>query len=197
MDKKEGILELFLGLIFVALLVIISILVIGMADGKQTAVQTSNSIQNSYNVNSYNQVVQKIPVETSAARNVPVTKRFVERPDYGTHIVSYVRKGYTNSDNYQKSQYLRYTSYGEHTQEKTFFNNYRDEFNVYVVNKDYAGGYFKVKFAFCDYYDNCFSETIEKYIPAKEEAKFTFMDVQNERYKYHNWEYKVFPDVLD
>lgn len=184
MEKDERVLELFLGLIFVALLVIISILVISVADGKQTAVQTSNTIQNSYNVNSYNQVVQKTD-------NIPVTGNVIN-----AKTIVYVRDDYTNYVDHKTDRYLRYTSYGEHIQEKTFFNNYRDEFNVYVVNNDYSGGYFKVKFAFCDYYDNCFSETIEKYIPAKEESKFTFMDVQNERYKYHNWEYKVFPGIL-
>jgi hypothetical protein len=92
---------------------------------------------------------------------------------------------------------LKYSSYGEHKREETIFNNYRDEFKVYVVNKDYEGGYFKVKFSFCDYYDNCFSETIERYISAKEEREFFYVDVHEGKYEYWEWEYKIMAPERD
>lgn len=173
-DEKR-IIELFLGLIFVALLLIVSILVINVSNTKQTAVQTSNVIQNSYNTNSYNQVAQK-PVENTV------------------RTLTYVRDYDFERDSVEK---LRYSSYGEHLRDRAWFDNYKDEFRVYVVNKDYEGGYFKVKFKFCDYYYNCFTETIEKYIPAKEESKFVYLDIQSERYKYNDWEYIVIPDYRD
>ena len=88
-------------------------------------------------------------------------------------------------------------SSGEHFHDKDYFGNYKDEFKVTVVNKDYQGGYFKVQFYFCNYDNNCFSRTISKYIPAKEKKDFAYIDIQNERYKYSEWHYKVFPDEID
>jgi hypothetical protein len=173
-DEKR-IIELFLGLIFIALLLIASILVINISGNKQTSVQMPNVIQNSYNTNSYNQVIQK-PVENTVRTSTYVKAYNFER------------------DSVEK---LRYSSYGEHLRDRAWFDNYKDEFRVYVVNKDYEGEYFKVKFRFCDYYNNCFTETIEKYIPAKEESKFVYLDIQSERYKYYNWEYVVIPDYRE
>jgi hypothetical protein len=106
----------------------------------------------------------------------------------------------TNYRNYDKiyekpieiKSSLDYYSYGNHFKEKTIFNNYRDEFNVYVVNKDYEGGYFEVKFTFCDYYGNCFSESITKYVSSKDKVKFVYLDLQIEKYKYNTWKYVVF-----
>jgi hypothetical protein len=162
-DKK--ILEILLGLIFVGLLLVSSILVINNSSNKQTPIQNTIVIQDSYNVNNY---------ETS---------------NYQKNLVRYYLE--------EKDEiYLKYSSYGEHKISELYFNNYKDEFNVYVVNKDYKPGYFKVRFYFCDYYNNCFYETVEKYIPAKEERKFQYLEIQGEKYKFYEWEYDVIAPTL-
>lgn len=173
--KERTILELLLGLIFVAFLTIIILLIVYIPEQKQTAVQTPNIVQNSYNTLTYNQIVYQQP-------NV-VNENTIKNVDYD----------FSN----QKKEFLKYSSYGQHTKEKTLFNNYKDEFDIYVVNKDYTGGYFKVMFNFCDYYDNCFSETVEKYISAKTEVKFVYLDVQSEQYKYHHWDYYIIAPKID
>lgn len=172
--EERRILELFLGLVFVAILAMIVVLVFYLPDSGRSVPSTSNVISNSYNT--YNVV------------EVPQKEIYVVKNYYDKNI--FLEKNY-------EREYLDYSSYGEHEREETIFNNYRDEFRVYVVNKDYDGGYFKVKFYFCDYYDNCFSETIEKYIPAGEEEKFYYVDVHDGKYKYDEWGYKVFPDRVD
>lgn len=169
--NEKRILELFLGLIFVALLIMIVLLVIYLPTQGQTPA-SSNVISNSYNTNSFNEYAL---VETQ--------NRNYRDKDYG--------------DFHEKRDFLDYHSYGEHSRGKTFFNNYRDEFRVNVVNKDHEGGYFKVKFVFCDYEDNCFSETMEKYISAGEEREFYYVDVHEGKYEYYDWEYKIFPDKSD
>ncbi len=163
--EEKRVFELFLGLIFVALLIIISLLVIYLPG--QTKI-TSKVISNSYNSDSYNdyKIVQK---------------------DKEQKINEYKNYFY-----YEKEGV--YLSYGKHSKNNGFFGNYKDEFKVYVVNKNYMGHYFKVEFYFCDYYGNCFSRTMQKYIPAKQEKMFVYVDVQNEKYKYYKWEYKIFPD---
>lgn len=165
--NEKRIVELFMGLVFVALLIIILLIVVYFPSQKSAG---QSVIQNSYNVNSYNSVTLKTVEES--------------REDSKRNYV-------------KETRFLRYSSYGEHIKERGFFNDYKDEFNVYVVNKDYVGGYFRVRFYFCDYYKNCFSESIEKYIPAKKEARFNYFDVQGEKYRYYDWEYEVFPEEID
>jgi len=162
-DRK--ILELFLGMIFVVLLVGIVLLAVYLPGSEgNSSVGTSNVISNSYNTNYYNY------------------EKFADRNYY---------RDYENIKGY-----LDYKSYGEHSREKTSFGNYRDEFRVYVVNRDYVGGYFKVKFAFCDYYDNCFSETIEKYISSGDEKEFYYVDLHEGKHNYYGWSYRVFPEEI-
>ena len=196
--ERERIIELFLGLIFVVLLIMAVIFVLYFpyfnASG-QTGVQTTsyqfptqvqqNVVTNyiTYNNISYNQASDQITIVT------------IKNRDYG----NYRNYDYDFSNHKNQSYnegYLKYSSRGEHLKEKIIFNNYRDEFDVYVVNKDYQNGYFKVKFNFCDHYDNCFSETVEKYIQAGKEAKFVYLDVQSERYKYSTWTYEVLPEKI-
>lgn len=180
--KEKQVLELFLGLIFVALLVVVVLLAIYLPSSGQNGKYSSPSvIQDSYNSNSYNENNYEVPQNDE---------------------IKIVRLDYYDNDGKQRyfyerdydEEYLCYSSWGERSRRKDFFNNYIDEFKVYVVNKDNEGGYFEVKFYFCDYDDDCFSRTIEKYIPAKEEKVFSYVDAQGEKYKYHDWEYKVFPE---
>lgn len=179
--KEKQILELFLGLIFVVLLVVVALLAIYLPGQNNGKVSSSNVISNSYNSNSFNENYE-VPQKDETIKVVQMNyydndgrQRYFYKKDYDI-------------------EYLGYSSWGEHSRSKDVFNNYKDEFKVHVVNKDHEGGYFEVKFYFCDYDDSCFSRTIEKYIPTKEERVFSYVDAQGEKYKYHEWEYKVFPD---
>lgn len=177
--------ELFLGLIFVVLLVIAILLVLYLPEGsfsssnnKQAVQTTSNVVLNSYNSNSFNE----------------------KSSDFGRRDFDYYKKHgnhWEDESEEKERKYLKYSSYGEHSKEERYFSNYRDTFRVHVVNKDYEGGYFKVRFEFCDYYDDCISRSIQKYIPAKEERTFVYSDIQIEEFKYHDWSYEVFPDEVD
>jgi hypothetical protein len=60
-----------------------------------------------------------------------------------------------------------------------------------VENREYAGGYFKVIFYFEDYYGRRRTESITRYIPAKEERLFLFKDISPEDYEYRAWWYEV------
>ncbi len=172
--NERRVLELFLGLVFIALLIAIVLLVIYLPRQEKTYT-TSNIISNSYNTNSFNEY-DLIETQNRGLRDFD----------------NFDRKYY-----YEKRDLLNYQSYGKHSREKTFFDNYRDEFRVYVVNKDYQGGYFEVEFYFCNYYDDCFSETMKKYISAGDEREFYYVDIHEGKYDYYNWEYKVFPDKSD
>jgi hypothetical protein len=183
MEKQERmILELFLGLIFVAIIGLICVVVLYMPGISKSSGQTiSNVVSNSYNTNSFNQNPKPVYSENKI---VVISRDYNEK----------YHRSYTDDE--KEAKFLDYSSYGEHSMEKTIFSNYKDEFRVHVVNKDYKSGYFGVEFHFCDYYDNCFSRTIKKYISSKEEETFSYVDVHEDKYKYYDWGYKVFPEEI-
>jgi hypothetical protein len=188
--------ELFIGLIFVVLLIIAVLLVLYLPEGnfgsenKRAVQTTSNVVLNSYNSNSFNEKDSGV-----GGRDLVYYRDYRKTLDRDFDYHDSWEKH--DEDGSGERKYLRYSSYGEHERDETFFSNYKDAFRVHVVNRDYQGGYFKVKFAFCDHYDNCISRTVQKYVPAKEEVVFSYSDVQSERYKYHDWSYEVFPDEVD
>lgn len=167
MEKDRRIIELFLVLIFVALLLIASLIVL-TENGKNSS---NEVISNSYNTNTYIDYP-----------NIPLREKVVYN--------------YDNSVVYKKIDYkdFDYTSYGEHSRKKDFIGTYIDEFCVYVRNKEQEGNYFKVKFYFEDFFGKEFDESITKYVKTKEKEEFCFRDVQEEKYKYWDWSYKVFPE---
>ena len=168
MEKRNKIIELFLGMIFIVLLIFVVVFLLYFPDFSQ---QKPNS---------------QTVVQTATSTTTNVVNNY-----YTSQIIYQTTKVFNPETEWRDRDYKEYSSYGQHTKEKTFFNNYRDEFDVYVVNNLYETRYFKVYFKFCDYYDNCFVETIEKYVPAREEVRFVYLDIQSEQYKYNNWEYSI------
>jgi len=166
MENKERIIELFLGLIFIALLLVACAIVL-----TQDSKKTSNVISNSYNTNSYNNY-ENTPEIIRTTKPVYIEKNYLEKVDY-----------------------LDYSSYGKHIKKKDFVGSYVDEFKVYVTNKDFQNGYFKVVFHFENYSGEEFSESITHYIRSGEEKEFRFIDVQFEKYLYDNWYYKVISET--
>lgn len=192
--EDKTLIELFLGLVFVALLVVGTLVVVQA--NNQPNNSPSYNVENSYNQNSYNNYAAK-PV----AKNTSVTQTSVVYDNYRTIYLhdsdyTYRHVDYDRYYNYyhSKKDYKGYFSYGEHKKTETVFNNYKDEFRVHVVNKGKEDRYFKVKFYFCDYEKNCFIENMQKYIHAGEEDVFNYVDIHAKRYKYYDWEYKVFPE---
>lgn len=167
MENDKRIIELLLVLIFMAILLLTCVIVLTQNKEENSA---SSVVSNSYNTNTYNTY-----------------------PDIPKNEVVYK---YTKPVVYKKFYYdeFDYSSYGEHSREKDFIGTYVDEFCVYVRNQEYEENYFKVKFYFEDYSGEEFDESITRYIKAGEKEKFCFKDVQEEKYKYWDWSYKVFPD---
>jgi hypothetical protein len=194
--KEKHLLELFLGLVFVGLLLIAAVLVIYFPDSKST----SNVVQ-SYNSNSFNnyygdsgEIEKKDFVKINYVE--PTYTKIYDKED-NDYRHKYYENPYKRDYGNKDRNYLQYSSWGEREHDKDVFSNYRDKFRVHVVNKDYQAGYFKVRFYFCDYYGNCFTKTIQKYIPAKESRVFEYFDLQKEKFKYYGWKYDVLPGKVD
>ena len=71
------------------------------------------------------------------------------------------------------------------------FGNDIDRYEVYVRNRGYTGGYFKVNFYFKDYYGRTRTESTNRYISPRGESRFVFKDISREKYKYLDWSYEV------
>ena len=66
-----------------------------------------------------------------------------------------------------------------------------DNYEVYVRNEEFKGGYFEVTFYFEDHYGETSRSSVTHYIPAREEKKFFYKDISPQRYKYRDWWYEV------
>lgn len=103
-----------------------------------------------------------------------------------------------NPDKYGFVVYNRdlweYSSYGKHSWEKDFVGTYIDEFEVVVKNEEREGNYFEVEFYFEDSDGDIFTENIVKYVRAGEREVFVYKDIQEEKYRYDDWGYKIFVD---
>ena len=192
MENRERIVELLLGLIFICILLLGVFIVMNEPNKKSSS---SNSVSNSYNTYNYNYQDQTKRTGYESSRDVIYVKDVHHLGTYH-HYKDYDYKDRDYYDYYSRNERsLRYSSYGKHTREKDFAGSYVDEFKVYVKNQDRKNGYFKVKFYFEDYDGNEFTETVTKYIRAGEREEIRFIDVQFEKYKYHDWRYKVIPDT--
>jgi len=99
-----------------------------------------------------------------------------------------------DSDYHKKDdRYLSYDDFGNFKTYKGIVGNKVDNYEVYVRNRDYVGGYFKAVFHFEGYYGNVDSESMTHYIPAREEKRFVLKDISPSRYDYRRWWYEVVP----
>lgn len=201
MEKQERfVIEVLLGVILVVFLIILIFLFTGVS-GKT---QTSTVISNSYNTNTYNSPAPSYSsynpsyssyrlLTTRPSYRNPYSKPYiVSNPDYPyTNKVYYVKDDirYTKSDD----RYLRYYDRSQHKTVKSILGTDIDKYEVYVKNRDYIGGYFKVRFYFEDYYGRTSSYSITNYIKPQEEKRFLFKDVSTYDYKYSGWRYEVIP----
>lgn len=174
------------GLAIVSLIILI-LLVIGISPtGKST-------ITNSYNTNTN---IQRVPLYSSYSypitrtSYVPYSKPYIVQDRYvDTARLYYVR----DDPRYAKSNdgYLRYDDWGRRKVVRGIFGNDIDRYEVYVRNRGYMGGYFKVNFYFEDYYGRIRTESTSRYISPRGDGRFVFKDISREKYKYRDWSYEV------
>jgi hypothetical protein len=92
--------------------------------------------------------------------------------------------------NYDERSLEEYSSWGRHL--KTEFSNYyTDEFEVHVVNNDFQGKYYTVRFYFNDEYGCEKNYEMRKYVFSDEEKEFYFRDINRNRHAYNDWKYEV------
>ena len=146
--------------IFLGLILIVLLLIMILLFAKTS--ETNNStitISNSYNTNSYNNPL------------------ILKNQNY-----DYIKTNYENKN-------LRYISNGEYRRTKVIFGNNINKYNVYVKNKEYAGGYFTVKFYFKDKYGNVKTNSETRYIKPHETRKFSYQKVYDDKTYY--WKYNI------
>jgi len=170
--RDRRIIELLIGAAFIVLLILVVSLVVGISPSKTTITNSYNT----YNIYSAPQI-----------RDVSVKPYIVDRGDYAQ--VYYVPSDFRYAESHDI--YLRYYEEGGLRIVNGILGNDVERYEVYVKNKEYVGGYFKVIFYFEDYYGRTRSESITHYIPAKEEKLFLLKDISPNEYKYRWWNYEV------
>jgi len=175
--KDRRIIELLIGAAFIVLLILVVFLVVGISPSKTT-------ITNSYNT--YN-IYSAPQTRDVSVKPYSVKPYIVDRGDYAQ--VYYVPSDFRYAESHDI--YLRYYEEGGLRIVNGILGNDVERYEVYVKNKEYVGGYFKVIFYFEDYYGRTRSESITHYIPAKEEKLFLLKDISPNEYKYRWWNYEV------
>jgi hypothetical protein len=181
--NEKRMIEILIGAVFIVLLFLVVFLVIGSSQSKITITDSYNTY-NIYPAQQAQYVSAKPYIYTGT---VSVKPYLVDRGDYA-------RIYYVPSDFKYAEPYDRYSRYYESSRLRTskgILGNDIHRYEVYVKNREYAGGYFNVKFYFEDYYGRMKSESISHYIPAREEKLFLFKDISPDRYKYSAWWYEV------
>ena len=181
--RDRRIIEILIGVVFIALLFLVVFIVIGSSQAKTTITNSFNT----YNIYSAPQT-QYVSVKPYIYTDTVYVKPYlIDRGDY-------VKIYYVPSDFRYAEPYDRYSRYYESSRLRTskgIINNDIHRYEVYVKNREYVGGYFNVKFYFEDYYGRTRSESITHYIPAREEKLFLFKDISPDRYKYRAWWYEI------
>lgn len=218
--RDRMLLEAVIGVIFVVFLVLASVMVVSAYKNPETATKTT--IINSYNTNSFNTypsqtthsqtapsvhatqyatssdyLSQKRYSSSSYYTNYPsrtsAKPYIVDREDYSRVYYTRDSSEYKDTKSYSDDRYLTYDDSGNFRIYSGIVGNRVDNYEVYVRNREYVGGYFKTIFYFEDYYGNVDSESMTHYIPAGEENRFVLKDISPPRYKYKTWWYDVVP----
>ncbi|MCX6749668.1 MAG: hypothetical protein NTW17_02910 [Candidatus Pacearchaeota archaeon] len=175
--KERFVIEIIAGVILVAFLILISVVVINASEGSETKI--TNSF-NTYNINTE-------PVKTDSGLKPYIVD------DRNHAKVYYIEDN--SKEIIPEKRDLQYDSWSEYGKVKGIFGNDIARYDVYVKNKDYTGGYFKVIYYFEDYEDDISTESYNYYIGPREEKRFTFKDVTPSRYDYKKWGYEIKPQT--
>jgi len=182
--NERRMIEILIGVVFIALLFLVVFIVIGSSQAKTTITNSYNT----YNIYSTPQAQYVSARPYIYTDTVYVKPYIVDRGDYAR--VYYVPRDFRYAEPYDR--YLRYYELGRLKESKgLIFGNDIHRYEVDVENREYVGGYFSVRFYFEDYYGRTKTESITHYIPAKEEKLFLFKDISPDEYKYRAWWYEV------
>ncbi len=178
--------EILAGVAFIALLILAVFIVIGLSQPK---VRITDSY-NTYNIYQTEPQTQYVSAKPYIYADTVYAKPYiVDRGDYAR--IYYVPRDfrYAESDD----RYSRYYDVSRFRASEGVLGNDIHRYEVYVKNREYTGGYFKVRFYFEDYYGREKSESVTYYVPAREEKLFLFKDISPDRYEYRSWWYEVKP----
>jgi hypothetical protein len=171
-DHKK--VEYVLGALLVFILLFVSIFIINTAGASKATTPQTNSIviTNSYNTITYE--------DNNDRYDQNDNYRYIRDRD---HDERYNR-------NYDED--VRFSSHGEHKFIEGMFGQKISRYNVHVENKESHGEYFTVKFYFYDDDRDLTRVTSStKYVRAHDEETFKHQNVNENRYEYDSWEYKV------
>ncbi|MEK6847938.1 MAG: hypothetical protein AABX50_02340, partial [Nanoarchaeota archaeon] len=150
------------------------------SEGSEVTIENSF---NTYNINT---------AQPSYVRPAYTEPYIADRSYSKPYIIdrTYSGKPYIIDDD---KRYLKYDSWSRNRAAEGLFGNSIDNYEVYVQNLDYTGGYFKVVFYFEDYYGNSESEAMTEYIGPRDEEKFVIKKLSSSRYEYRTWRYSIQP----
>ena len=161
-------LEISAAAVFVAILVLVSLIVVSYSGNHGT------TITNSYNTYNYN-------INVNSA-------------DYA---LSYPSLGYAVNPNShppvytETNRYLQYSSWSAYEMTYSVLGTPIADYNVYVKNEENLGGYFKVTYYFDDYDGTQESASETYYIGPHQQQKMVYKDVSPSEYKHGGWHYSV------
>lgn len=167
--ERDKVIEVLLGLISIVLLLLLVFFVISISDNSEP------NITNSYNVNSYN--------------TYPEQRINTLRNNYDSNPYYFIDYEYYDIESGKR--YLKYSDYSRIKKYDAFIGDDVNDYEVYIRNREYVGGYFKVVYHFEDYYGRDKSYTMTHYIPAREQKKFFFRDVTPNKYEHEVWWYTI------
>ena len=153
--REKRLLEVVLGSVLVIILILASVMVVSASKGSET----ETTITNSYNTYNYN--INAIPSRSYVESSYNGKPYYIDETfkdyddDYRINRIYYDDDW--NEDDGEKEfkeeeRHLRYSDEGNLKVAKGIVGNRINNYEAYVSNKDYVGGYFKVVFYFEDYY---------------------------------------------
>ncbi len=183
---KDRVVEIFAGLSLIVFLILLVLFVFAFTGQNQT-------ISNSYNINTYNTQPKTQKVYTTPINTYKVYERHTipSTHSYRPYFISDGRTYITDAKYTKSTEHsLRYIDKSYYEKFESVFGTPIEKYIIHVKNREYKGGYFTVKFYFKDYYGKTESETMTKYIPARQEKIFLLKDI-NSKHEYQTWYYEV------
>jgi|SRR3990172_1126519 len=181
-SRERFVIEIVLAGIFIAFLVSLSIIIVNASQGSET----ETTITNSFNTYNYNVPAQTRYTTLMAKPYIVGDGNYVRIYDAGRIV--YTRDDFKYADD---ERHLLYDSWSQLRIAEGLFGNDINNYEVYVQNREYAGGYFRVVFNFEDHYGNVDSNTETHYVGPREESRFVFKDISPDRYDYRRWWYEI------
>lgn len=197
--ENERIIEIFLGVILIAILGLGIILV--MMNSNQITTSSgakgtpTYNYYNEYTTNNYQNPPTTLTSQGRVVYDSSPYRRIIYREDYKNREYWNDNWDGWNDNEDEKWEELDYSYFGKTVKREGVFGNDVYEFQVYVKNKDSVGGYFRVVYSFEDCSGREFKESITKYIRAGEREKLVYTEVVGFEKEICDWDYKVVPDT--